>query len=333
MRTESEKAEVSKLLDAHPDFRLEDGAYFTFSVDFELAWGLVNTNPQLLTTLRKLPGAARDPTDFLIRALEKNEVPCTWAVVGHLLLDSCEREDGIPHKGMPRPTPEWFHPDPCTNVDKNPFFYARDVVEEISSSSVQHEIACHSFSHVDFSQCSKDIARAEIETSREIARELGITFKSFVYPRNRVAHVDLLRESGFRVYRGREIWRPETGRERATLLSTKHRILPSPTSPERSEGIWEIPTCLHFSCLGRPAARLPLNALWQARTGTREAIKSHRVFSVYLHPWELALYPSLRKGVEILLRHVSRIRDQGRISIVTLGELSGILDRTFAEGQ
>jgi hypothetical protein len=55
----------------------------------------------------------------------------TWAIVGHLFLDHCEKEDGIPHKDMPRFTDGWYSCDPCTGIHKDPLYYGRDIIEKI----------------------------------------------------------------------------------------------------------------------------------------------------------------------------------------------------------
>ena len=40
--------------------------------------------------------------------------------------------------------------DPCTNVINDPAWYASDLVDKIIKADVNHEIACHTFSHLDF---------------------------------------------------------------------------------------------------------------------------------------------------------------------------------------
>ncbi len=301
-----------------------DKAVLVLSLDVELAWGVLNTDRNLLNFLRMHKDDSRNPTTFMLKALEKFDIPCTWAVVGHLFLSHCDRENGIPHREMPRFSEDWYSLDPCSDLRHEPLFYGKDIVEMILSDPVEHEIGFHSFSHVIFSQCSRDVARAEMGASKKIGKEFGIEFKSFVFPRNEVGHVDLLREAGFCIYRGAGNWRWNENQRLFTrkINALADRIHTSPTTPIYEEGIWGIPTCLHFW-----NAKSPLSSLWQAKQGIKRAVKSKEIFSIYFHPWELLWSPSLKKSVEVLLSFVSRMRDRGRISVVTMGELSAILDR------
>jgi hypothetical protein len=52
--------------------------------------------------------------------------------------------------------------------------------------------------------CSRETARSEVTACLELAREFGITMRSFAFPRDQVGHLDVLREHGFTCYRGAE---------------------------------------------------------------------------------------------------------------------------------
>lgn len=301
-----------------------DNAYFVMSLDFELAWGVVNDDKSILSVLKRRESSCRTSIFSLLNALERYDVPCTWATVGHLFLSHCEKDETFPHKDMPRFKDSWFSQDPCSNLARDPLFYGKDIVERIMSSTVKHEIGYHSFSHVNFAECSRRVARAEMEASREIGKDFGIEFKSFVFPRNEVGHIDLLKEFGFRIYRGRKVgrWKENQSLPARKINGLADRILISPVTPILKECVWEIPTCLHY---WNPKS--PLSSLWQARLGIRRVVKRKGVFSVYFHPWELVYNRTLEKSVKALLSFVSDIRDRGEITVVTLGELSAILDQ------
>jgi len=140
--------------------------------------------------------------DTLLSLFEKYNIPATWAVVGHLFLNHCEKEDGIPHKDMPRFKENWYSSDHCTDIQRDPLYYGRDIVEKILSNRIEHEIGYHSFSHVIFSECSREVAEAEIKMGDKLAKEFGIALKSFVFPKNNIGHVDVLKKNGFKIYRG-----------------------------------------------------------------------------------------------------------------------------------
>lgn len=178
--------------------------YFMVSLDIEMLWGFVHTHEyRLIKLLTKAGGnEIRKCVEFLLEQFEKYQISVTWAFVGHLFLDHCEKEDGIPHKDMIRPSKDWYSIDPCTDIKTNPLFYGRDIVESVLGSDLDHEIGYHSFSHVIFSKCERDVAEAEIKKGIEVAKDFGIEFVSFVFPDNQIGHLDLLYSNGFRIFRG-----------------------------------------------------------------------------------------------------------------------------------
>src|SRR5437870_9937761 len=96
----------------------------TISADFEIAWAfrgrsVEERNLRAVRCRRNVP--------YLVRILEETSIPITWATVGHLFLESCERAAcGLAHADMPRPPKnerwkgDWYQHDPCSNFKKNP---------------------------------------------------------------------------------------------------------------------------------------------------------------------------------------------------------------------
>ena len=144
-------------------------------MDTELIWGYVAYPADDAVRLMKNDDKnVRGCIDILLNLFEKHNIPATWAVVGHLFLDHCECEDGIPHKDMPRFKDDWYSSDPCTDIQRDPLYYGRDIVEKILSSRIEHEIGYHSFSHVVFSECRREVAEAEIKEGIKLAtKEFG----------------------------------------------------------------------------------------------------------------------------------------------------------------
>ena len=179
---------------------------FIISLDVELMWGFAACPSHTdIGLLKRDDAKGRGCIDALLNIFEKHNIPATWAIVGHLFLDHCKKEDGMPHKTMPRFKPDWYSADPCTDLQKDPLYYGRDIVEKILSNQIGHEIGYHSFSHVVFSECSRKVAEAEIKIGNKLAKEFGITLKSFVPPENKIGDIDVLKENGFKIYRGENL--------------------------------------------------------------------------------------------------------------------------------
>ena len=132
------------------------------------------------------------------------------AVLEHLMLGSCAPVDGRKHPEIVRlghawHDADWFRDDPCGDERRDPTFYGRSLVERLRVP-VSQEVGCHSFSHAIFGDpgCSRDAADSELRACVRLARELGITLRSFALPRNSVGHLDVLRQHGFTCFRGPE---------------------------------------------------------------------------------------------------------------------------------
>ena len=193
-------------------FKNDAKAAACISADLEMSWAF-RSHPKEVA--RERGRQSRENIPYLLRIFEECAFPITWATVGHLFLDRCERaSSGRAHPDMPRPphnqlwTGDWYMHDPCTNYKEDPFWYAPDVIRSIQESSVSHEIGTHSFSHIDFSPASSHptLLRREIEESTMAMHRFGIKPRSLVYSFNHMGHayLDLLSELSVTAVRHRD---------------------------------------------------------------------------------------------------------------------------------
>lgn len=201
---------------AHVNLPKDAKTALIISADLELAWAwrFVKgvADPQSVIsqkaeqTRRNLPG--------LLKLFDKFNMPVTWATVGHLFLEGCERRNGGPHAELPRPphfaneywryrSGDWYESDPCTDYRRSPAWYAPDLLEAILSAKTKHEIACHTFSHIDCSDgnCPPEVMDAELAECQRLAGKWGIRLKSFVFPGNLAGNLPVLKKRGFVAYR------------------------------------------------------------------------------------------------------------------------------------
>ena len=288
-----------------------DKAVFIISLDVELAWGFIAySQHKVLTLLRNDSQQGRGTIDWLLRLFEKYQIPATWAMVGHLFLDSKKARELI-NPDMPQFKEGWLDWNLYSSICSMSLYLGRDIVLNIQASPVKHEIGLHSFFHIPFS-CSLEVARAEVEAGVAAAQNLGINLRSFVFPENKIGHVDVLKNNGFKIFRSR------TGRkhESRNLLIKKvnsaiHWITAPPVLPSQVDGIWVIPRSMSFH-----------KPLIPAKILLGRAIRLKKVFHISLHPWQLLLDKSLLKDLEAFLALVSRKRDEGQIGVMTMGELA-----------
>jgi peptidoglycan/xylan/chitin deacetylase (PgdA/CDA1 family) len=185
-----------------------------FSTDFEMAWAY-RYSRTLSSKAVEVGVNERKNIPILLNLFDKYHIPVTWATVGHLFLNECKQDDrGVKHQGIPRPkffknrnwifnSGDWYQYDPCTDVFNDPAWYASDLIEKILLSEADHEIGCHTFSHLDFTykNCPKSLADAEIDECVRLADNKSIKLKSMVFPGGTFGNYESLKEKGFLCYR------------------------------------------------------------------------------------------------------------------------------------
>ena len=182
-------------------------ALFNLTIDLELAWSRARKNNGATTTEESLRRGrlARKNLPALLSLLDSYNIPATFALVGHVALDNCSG-----HSQLPKFHPNWIHGDwydidprlAGGQAESNNDYYGLDLVKEILKRK-RHEIASHSFSHVDFSDefTGADVAAFEIAESKKVIEKLGVPLDTFIFPNNRPAFIDILARNKFTIYR------------------------------------------------------------------------------------------------------------------------------------
>lgn len=191
-------------------------AVVIISADFELAWASRYTKNSANPYQKAIENArcARKNIPIILDLCDKYNIPITWATVGHLFLEECRRENGIPHPNIKRlpffeneywkfDRGDWFQNDPCTNWKDAPEWYAPDLIKDILNRKIGHEIACHTFSHIDCRDgvCSSEVFKDEITECQKNAQKYGIKLESFVHPGHTIGNLNTLKKLGFTSFR------------------------------------------------------------------------------------------------------------------------------------
>ena len=302
------------------------------SLDAELGWGYRDRSPFPTERIER----ARSEWRRLIDLFDRFEIPATWAVVGHLL---CEREDGFQtdHPTLTEWPPEGRKTD--GDSDANPFsrpelWFADGLVEAIRDADVGHEIGSHSFSHVEFDEVSREIAYAELSAAAEVAADLDLPFDSFVFPRNGIAHRDVLAEWGLHCYRGRSpiadgstLTRPIRNVLSGTRLGNTP-LLVEPTIDEY--GLVNIPAslfCFSFEGLARRmcAPLIGDPVVRKARRGIDQAAASdagdEEIFHLWLHPNDVQADYAVDR-IEAILKYLTECCQETDLSVETMGQVA-----------
>ena len=293
------------------------------SVDAELAWGFHDVESPPADRV----AAGRPGWLALLSLLDDYHVPATWAVVGHLLLGSC---DGT-HPEHPAPI-GWFDHERGPERTPDDLRFGRDLVSAIRSADVDHDVGSHTFSHVVLGdpRTTRELARAEVAASLELAHRDGLDPVAFVFPRNRVGHRDVLAAYGFSCYRG---VRPDAddgsrlfGPARKLAEATVGDPPPLVTPTVDEYGLVNVPASLFlFGFEGLPRSIVepvigdPI--VRQARRGIDAAARSDGVFHVWLHPNNLVAERDVER-MRTILAHVDRRRRETPLRVETMRDVA-----------
>ncbi|MGI8992319.1 MAG: polysaccharide deacetylase [Bryobacteraceae bacterium] len=312
-----------------------DTGIFTISLDFELIWGTLDLfGPgRFRETCRR----ERAVVERLLDLFAEFDVSATWCTVGHLFLGECSHSGGGNHPEIVRPchdwvSHEWFTHDPGGTEASHPAFYGRSLMEKIRSCPVPQEIGCHTFSHVIFGDpgCSRATAESELAACVKLADELGIRMRSFVFPRNRVGHLDLLRAFNFTCYRSpepqwyeAERW-PEAVKRAGHLFNVLVAKEPPVRLPERdSDGLWHTPASMLWFPMKPGRAYNPVSlTVKRAIKGLDAAVRDKRVFHLWFHPTDMAEQTErMLPGLRAVLEYARGLRERGDLRVLSMGDL------------
>jgi peptidoglycan/xylan/chitin deacetylase (PgdA/CDA1 family) len=300
---------------------------FTISLDFELLWGTRDKyGPGRFEKACRIE--REQVIDRLLKLFVEFEVPATWCVVGHLMLDRCVCENGIKHKEIIPPQhawhPDWFAYDPCSDEESAPLFYARTLVEKIKACPVEQEIGSHTFSHVIFGDtgCSEETARSELDACLDAAKKMGIEMQSFVFARNSIGHLHLLQQFGFRCYRGREPH--QHNRRFLRLLTVFAATNPQVVLPqEDANGLWNIPASMFFFPMHGIRRFVPMHLrAKRAIKGLNSAANQKKIFHLWFHPTNMADHmETMFSGLREILEYARSLRDRHSLDFLPMKSL------------
>lgn len=307
---------------------------FTISIDTELAWGSFDHGGHI-----KYRDAYRQTRSIITGILElfkKYEISATWAIVGHLFLDRCNKENGRLHPDIVRPKHQWFQGDwfkhdPAGDIFQYDSWYGSDIVETIKQARPRQEIASHSFCHPVFSDagCSRETAESDIARCVSLAERAGLSLKSFVFPRNSPGHLDMLSKYGFKVFRAKDdVYcakdvAPKIVKKMYFLLSDMIASVPPVVLPEvlSDRALVGIPSSMLFRFAHGVSKFIPKGARFKkAKKGIDRAIGESKIFHLWFHPISFAWKKQeLLNELEEILAYANSRKE--KLDILTLNQI------------
>ena len=294
------------------------------SLDCEGKWGMadkIGPHQETFLTDEALERVYRT----LIDLFDRYAIPATFAFVMAFTLDDAERRS---YAGLLRDVPisgiNWLVNYRKAQERGNLSGWHQPRSFDLVRKNDRHEIACHGFSHLplDEEKTGEDDARLELEAASEIARLKGVRLETFVYPRNQVGFVGLLRQHGYLGYRER-LPLPGGTLGRVASIASEFNIFEKgqPSVSSVDGGPIPIPAGYFFNWRFGARRRVPKEVTVRRWRGImRRASEGGEIAHLWFHPHNIITGPETFNVLEQVLRHATKLRDAGRLAIVTQAE-------------
>ena len=308
---------------------IRDAGGLVVSLDFELAWGVLDTPGADGPYKANLLGA-REVIPRTLDLFVAHDIAATWATVGFLFAESREElESYLPQLRPSYANPRFdTYPEPVGASEReDPTRLAPSLVRLIARTPRQR-IGTHTFSHYYCLEAGQTAATfdADLSAATAIARARGITLRSIVFPRHQVRtdYLPILQRHGIVAFRGNErhaLDRPAPApggslpvrlarRLDAYLPLTGHHLVPWSSIGPR-DGLVDVPAS-HFVRPYEPRLRLaePLR-LQRLRSALRRAAQTRSLVHLWWHPHNMGVHQDEHLRIlRTLLEDVTRLRDE-----------------------
>jgi len=305
-----------------------DRGKLVISLDFELHWGIFEKAPidgrvtYFDNTIEAIPK--------ILNLFSTYNIEATWATVGMLFNKNLSDlkttyPSHIPsYKIKELSSYEYILKNDAVIKKYPKYYFATKLIEKINSTKGQ-EIASHTYSHyycLENGQNQADF-RQDLQLNIDKAKEIGITLKSIVFPRNQYnsKYNSICIELGIKALRSNPnvwFWNATTKESllkkvfrTADCYIPLHNSLYKLNSLQVIEGL---PLLIPASRFLRPISKYDsLNKLRLKRIKKEmtKAAKLNKVYHLWWHPHNFGSNPNAAlKELEELLRHFKHLNDR-----------------------
>ena len=297
-----------------------DKGVFVISLDTEFIWGRIN-DPTLVNFIDDI-SKTRNVILKLIDLFEKYEIPVTWAVVG-AMIDNNNRMANI-NEIYPNLTKELLEEKYNSN-QKNSLIYANDILQSILNSSIKHEIASHSYFHLEYGKASEKQVILDLSYMTDALNNEKLNTYTHIFSRNNIGHKNLLEKFGIQYYRGKDIFFFENYPKYLKKILYQLDMLlgwtPSVSEPIKDGDLINIPGSMIFR-IPKYGVQKFISAKTlekKAMKGIKNAILKKQIFHLWFHPFNFAHKENEHfNALENILKYVSNQQKQNQIQILTM---------------
>ena len=293
---------------------------FILSLDCEGKWGMADRIDGALDG-RLTEAKLRDAYRRLLALFGTLKLPASFAFVGAFTLDRRERArfadwfEDVEVGGS-----NWLHHFRRQGDGAAEGWFLPDALAMTRDAGL-HEIASHGFAHLPV---GAGVGRAE--ASREFGRARALAAeraepppRTYVYPRNLVAHRGALAAAGFVGHRAsRTPTRGDGGRVGVALKEWNVVQRADPHAPADGGAPLPVPAGHFLNWRVGLRERVPMAVTTRRwRSMLEDAARRGRVAHLWLHPHNVIDSPRTLESLAAICRIAADLREKGRIEILT----------------
>ncbi len=322
--------------------------YFVISLDFELMWGVRDT--QTKESYGENILGVKSAICEMLKIFNRYDINATFAIVGFLFHKSKEEllnniPDLVPSYTNKKLSPYSSIETEIGNDEKDdPYFFGSSSIAAIRKSP-NHEIATHTYCHyycMEEGQNKKQFEQ-DLNKAFEVGHEKGFSFKSIVFPRNQtnIEYLEICKKYGIESYRGNEkgfIYSPKSY-DKETKLVRILRLLDSyfnitgfhcyDIQDIKKSFPFNIPSSRFLRPFSRKLFFLEKLKLIRIKNAMTYAAKNNLVYHLWWHPHNFGV--NLERNINMLneiLTHYVYLNGRYNFESVTMFDLSNKLKKT-----
>jgi peptidoglycan/xylan/chitin deacetylase (PgdA/CDA1 family) len=288
-------------------------AQFILSLDCEGKWGCADALTR--TVRRELSDEnLQQAYASILELLDDFHIPATFAFAGAFSQSPAAFARIRPElERLAKAAPTYLRPalDDIAETGGDGW-HGNQLIDQVTHARLHHEIALHGVTHVPWTSVDCSFAAAEMRLFKELEGPVSGA-RTFVYPRNLVAHRSVLAEHGFAGFRAA---RPT--RSRLSSLLSEFNLLERPDAELRSDDIVTIPAGFFLNWRSGLRRAVPsFVSLTRAKRLLDVAAGTGGTVHYWFHPENIATAPATLGLFAAILREVATRGDSGTCEVLT----------------
>ena len=294
---------------------------FILSFDCEGKWGMAS-DPAMVNSHAIGDTSLKWAYQQIFESLDKFSIPASFGVVGLFAQDlsAFKKFDAI-HRNEPA-YESWFqNPKTAFRAKQMDGWFYPTLIEDIQRFKI-HEISSHSYTHLPFHNeiVTRETVENELLAMNQFMQTKDVSLQTMIYPRNQVAHTDLLQKFGISGYRDSNDSASAYGSKVGTLVNELNVFSKSSAHAQPEEPI-RIPAGYFLNWRNGPRLVIPPTITVRRFNHVLDhAEKIEGVVHMWLHPHNLITGKNQVQLFNRVIQSVARRQSRGSLSVLTMGQ-------------